>query len=319
LIASQPHGGSLFHSPNASTWIAMPDHDLCFTIYESNFQNNLQLVFHEMTGFDAAQFIVMVSEVLAAPCNVAWSYSLDSGASWVPIRAGVDVFLTEVTQKIQLLLDVTNLGGSYQIIEKWAGILLQLCAESGNYISYNQTFTDELNLPNSVVLYANLAVDGTNGAGVRSATPMFSIDDGLTWVELKPAVDYVPVAIGDGTYKEYKFVTPTEQTVEGASNTTPIVISSSNHGFQNNAVAVFAGITGNTAANGTWRCTSVTADTITLVDPVTGVNSVGNGAYTGGPGTITMAEFTQCRTRNLLTTTNPARTPKQGDWRGFCV
>jgi hypothetical protein len=317
-ITSQPAGGVLFHSPNASTWDPMTNSDLKYRIYKSNFQNNLQLVFTEMTGVEAAQFIIMASEVLAAPCNVSWSYSLDSGGSWVPIRAGIDVYLSSITDKIQLLLDVTNLGGSYQIVEKWAGILLQLCAAAGNYISYNQTFTDALDLPTSVTLYADLAVDGVNGAGVRTATPYFSVDDGEMWVELVPPAGYVPVAVGDGSYKEYKFTTPTQQAVTGASHATPIVLTSEDHGFKNNAIVVVASVGGNTAADGTWRVTAATTDTVTLVDPVTGANSVGNGDWTSG-GTITMASFGQCRTRGLFATTNKARTPKMRRWRGNCA
>jgi len=39
---------------------------------------------------------------------------------------------------------------------------------------------------------------------------------------------------------------------------------------------------GNTASNGIFRAASVTTDTFALVDPVTGANVAGNGAYTSG-------------------------------------
>lgn len=61
-----------------------------------------------------------------------------------------------------------------------------------------------------------------------------------------------------------------------ASNTTPIVITSTNHGLGNDEVVNISEVQGNTAANGTFRITNVTADTFELV------GSSGNGEYTGG-------------------------------------
>lgn len=69
----------------------------------------------------------------------------------------------------------------------------------------------------------------------------------------------------------------TPGTVTGASNATPIVITASApHGLFTGDPVLVEGVLGNTAANGEWKITRLSATTF-------GLNgSVGNGAYTGG-------------------------------------
>lgn len=72
-----------------------------------------------------------------------------------------------------------------------------------------------------------------------------------------------------------------DATVTGATNASPIVISvAGTHGLANGQTGVvISGVLGNTAANGTWTITRLTASTFSLN------SSTGNGAY-GGGGTI---------------------------------
>ncbi|MEX2185844.1 MAG: hypothetical protein WD875_03580, partial [Pirellulales bacterium] len=70
--------------------------------------------------------------------------------------------------------------------------------------------------------------------------------------------------------------------VTGATNATPIVITSNGHGLANGEQVTISGAVGNTAANGTFTVSNVTANTFRLN------GSVGNGAYTSG-GTWVMA------------------------------
>jgi hypothetical protein len=70
--------------------------------------------------------------------------------------------------------------------------------------------------------------------------------------------------------------------ITGASNTTPIAITSANHGRQTGDRVTVASVGGNTAANNTWSITVTDANTFTLD------NSIGSGAYTSG-GTWHMA------------------------------
>lgn len=63
------------------------------------------------------------------------------------------------------------------------------------------------------------------------------------------------------------------KTITGATNASPIVITATGHGFATNDVITIAGVTGNTAANGTFTITKVDNDTFSLN------SSTGNGAY----------------------------------------
>jgi hypothetical protein len=70
--------------------------------------------------------------------------------------------------------------------------------------------------------------------------------------------------------------------ITAASNATPIVITSTSHGFANGDVLVIRGILGNTAANGTWQIANQAANTFELKTLKDNQNSTGNGAYTSG-------------------------------------
>jgi hypothetical protein len=65
-------------------------------------------------------------------------------------------------------------------------------------------------------------------------------------------------------------------TITGATNATPIVITSAGHGLTSGSVVTISGVGGNTAANGTAAVTRIDADTFSLD------GSSGNGAYTSG-------------------------------------
>jgi hypothetical protein len=64
--------------------------------------------------------------------------------------------------------------------------------------------------------------------------------------------------------------------VTGATNASPIVITSVAHGLQTGNVVTIKNITGNTAANGTFTITRTGADTFSLD------GSTGNAPYTAG-------------------------------------
>lgn len=66
------------------------------------------------------------------------------------------------------------------------------------------------------------------------------------------------------------------KTITGATNATPIVITSASHGYGTNDLVIVASVGGTTAANNTWQISAVTTNTFTLL------GSVGNSAYTSG-------------------------------------
>jgi hypothetical protein len=74
-------------------------------------------------------------------------------------------------------------------------------------------------------------------------------------------------------------ISPMTRNITGATNATPIVITLTAHGYATGDKLEIQGVLGNTAANGTWTITNVSANTFSLD------SSVGNGAYTSG-GTI---------------------------------
>ncbi len=73
--------------------------------------------------------------------------------------------------------------------------------------------------------------------------------------------------------------------ISAATNATPIVCTSAGHTLMNGDMVTIAGATGNTAANGDWIVDSVAGDDFTLLD-LDGVNSVGNGVYDAGTGSV---------------------------------
>lgn len=67
-------------------------------------------------------------------------------------------------------------------------------------------------------------------------------------------------------------------TVTGATNASPIVITAAAHGYSTGDRVAVEGVTGNTAANGLWTVTALTADTFSL-DGSTGNGAFGAGGY----------------------------------------
>lgn len=64
--------------------------------------------------------------------------------------------------------------------------------------------------------------------------------------------------------------------ITGATNASPIVLTSAAHGLTTGTRVTVSGVLGNTAANGTFTVTRVDADTFSLD------GSTGNGSYTSG-------------------------------------
>lgn len=87
--------------------------------------------------------------------------------------------------------------------------------------------------------------------------------------------------------------------ITGATNATPIVITSNSHGLSTDDIVTISGVGGNTAANGTFRITVTGATTYTL-QTLAGANVAGSGAYTSG-GTWYLGNYVGSRATALTT------------------
>lgn len=89
---------------------------------------------------------------------------------------------------------------------------------------------------------------------------------------LREGVTACPIAV----FPASNVVGNVTKAITGATQATPIVITSAGHGLTTNQGVVVSGVGGNTAANGTWIVTVIDANTFSLNA------SQGNAAYTSG-------------------------------------
>lgn len=303
LVAAPPCNGVLFHSPNARTWIPIEKTYLKYNLYRCNFRNEASLVFNHITGIEASMLVTAIQEFAGPGTAVKWAYSFN-GVTWLPYNPMLETDLAAIVTDIYLTCNVTSLGGSYQLVEKVAGIAFLKHQASARSIFINEYFLNELELPNKIVTMVDAEIDSE-----RHITPMATVNDGTHWFELLASPDYTPVSQRNSNFYRYKYESPDVTTVLGASNASPIVITTGDHCWTENMVATFEAVEGNTAANGTWRLKNVTPTTMELVDPLTGADSTGNGQYTTG-GTFTFTEFDEIRPRIDGDTDNLVRSPK---------
>ena len=80
----------------------------------------------------------------------------------------------------------------------------------------------------------------------------------------------------NGFVKEGTTVLRDNGSLTNATNASPIVITSTSHGLTTGALVTISGVTGNTAANGTFNVTKVDANSFSLD------GTTGNGAYSAG-------------------------------------
>lgn len=120
------------------------------------------------------------------------------------------------------------------------------------------------------------------------------------------------------------------KSITAATNATPIVVTSTAHGYSNGDFIAVYGVTGNTNANGYRKVANVTTNTYELNDPVTGANIAGNGAFGGTAFGVSLEvmEFisditaaivarsgnlgTKSTTRGIFTCANPTFTAATG-------
>lgn len=115
------------------------------------------------------------------------------------------------------------------------------------------------------------------------------------------------------TFLNVRDLMTTAKTITGASNATPIVITSVAHGLSDDNIIVVHDVLGNTAANGTWKVANKTDDTLELLGSVGAVDYTSGGKMfkessnftriiKASPGTITLGDKTVWypRGRNIV-------------------
>jgi hypothetical protein len=106
--------------------------------------------------------------------------------------------------------------------------------------------------------------------------PQTHIDNGTVQLGVVPAGNINAYDVDNlGDYFGLRYLQATG-TIIGATNASPIVVTSAAHGLANGDVIHIAGVIGNSAANGGWVVANVTTDTFELV------GSTGNGTYSSG-------------------------------------
>lgn len=308
-VTTPPAEGVLFHSPNCNSWESKEKTYLKYNIYKSNFQNNCQVVFDNLTGVQASLLCLQVQQFISPGTNVVWSYSLDNKASWIPFSPGINTDLGSITNQICLMIDVTSIGGNYQIISQFVGIVLLYHNATGDYIGNDTFFTNNLAYPNHVTCTLDLQTDGVCGSGVRSVSPYFSMNNGNRWIMLTQKPNDNPPATSKSGYYTYTFCTPPQATVQGATSGSHTTILIDNNLFQNNSLVNITGIGGMSGASGLFMVANSSSTGFEITDPITGAAIISTGTYTTG-GTVNMAEFQQFRPRINLSTSNRAVTPK---------
>lgn len=90
--------------------------------------------------------------------------------------------------------------------------------------------------------------------------------------------------------------------ITGATNASPIVVTSAGHGLSVGQVVFISGVAGNTGANGTFIVSAVTTDSFTLS------GSTGTGAYTSGGTWNTKGLYKITLTGSVLSSLSAGRT-----------
>ena len=157
---------------------------------------------------------------------------------------------------------------------------------SGGTFGVSQFGDDPIEvLPNGTILagYWNgpqtYIYNPTTNAWTQTASKLRGdSSDEETWIKLPDGsiLSYdIDGSINAGKFKAQRYIPA--QAITGASNSSPIVITSSNTAnLQDGQQVQISGINGNTAANGLWMIAGVTATGFQLV------GSTGSGTYTSG-------------------------------------
>jgi len=234
--------------------------------------DNVVLDYGRYTGTQLASYLTSVLN--PAPNSITVTYSATAGTFTFSQDVGLD-FGLDFAQASQLMRErfgfealVYTGASSYTSGRRAVHGATSTFPDNNYTISLDETtrhFTFSTEAPNMMH-----AVVGTSTANVGAAwTPLVG--------EALPFAHHYKV--GDILTAKRPTLSSTAggtKPITGATNATPIVVTAAAHGLANGDNVTIQFVVGNTASNGTWFVTGITANTFNLV------GSVGNGAYISG-------------------------------------
>lgn len=169
---------------------------------------------------------------------------------------------------------VSNISPIAQVVEKkqvGRTITVVIAGSAAINAAYNAGYTE--------IQLFRAALNGAQLVAINERLPSNNTTSNITYVEtaVKFADTYLTKLPAEQIIRRKPVLDVIAYTVSGATNATPIVITTTApHLLVTGQVVVVAGVLGNLAANGTWAVTVLSATTFSLN------GSVGSGAYTTG-------------------------------------
>ena len=197
VVLKQADIGTMFVSPNKSSWEMRGYSDITFNIYKANFNNYpAEIVFDNISvsgGYSLFSFDTPV--FVPVGCSVKAYYSHDNGISWnqMTVNENVDFkTFSKTNLQVKLILDGDEDISPYISSDKASCKVIKY-KPAGRYISRTMETVDDFE--NIRVIFKGSSSSST------TFTAYYTTDDGSTWHEItNPTKTYV-----DGEFFEYEF------------------------------------------------------------------------------------------------------------------
>jgi hypothetical protein len=178
-ITRQPYAfGNLFSSSDAFTWTAHQTSDLKFKIYRANFNTTTRTITTNSIQTTFLSFIPYFEYFVPDGTTIKLYYSLNDGASWVPMGNQTAHELKAVASRIQyrIVLQSNSNLLSPSIHRNMEGVCF-LPKTTATYISNQVTYQKGFR-------NVELWIDVYRPTQVCNATVSYSLDNGNTWTQM---------------------------------------------------------------------------------------------------------------------------------------
>ena len=232
---------------------------------------------------DDTERLYYYGRVAATPASVAFTEDPNASTTDQPIpdteiktlrfrfRYGVHlgVWASEITGVTSSTITLTN---AYWTTNEWAGRVVSLLGSLTDNVDVSGSQPSWLVVSNTT---DTLTLDAGYGPDPTTVIPFGGGANRSLLLMRTKADTHTATTIGDEGF-DNSLNLFTAQTISGASNATPIVITTSDvHSYTTGQRVRIDSVLGNTAANGVWTITVASTTTFSLN------TSVGNGSYAG--------------------------------------